>query len=339
MRSIAAMSGVGLACLVAMTAGCSSPKVESKLDKIRKELGSSLERDRKLAARDLVGLCCPRTDHGRPPVVRSLEAPTACVALGDLLRTSQESAVIEHALLTGFPPACIEEVPVDAVLAALALPSPKTRYMAVLVLWDYEPTPRVVEALIAELRRDQGTHSIDVHSYVEGVLADLGEPQLERVVEVLHRDPSVTARRGAAATLAKATLDPVDLPWLDALISVALADPDEAIRFQARSVLYHLEDQAEAGPAAGITALVAKTNNNPSAIRRLGRRRLSCGSPAAAAKLEELTGSPDEMERFIAKRAIATRTEMCRAGNLPPPPANRAGVPAGSGAIDALDVD
>ncbi|MGE0551764.1 MAG: hypothetical protein AB7R00_32275 [Kofleriaceae bacterium] len=298
---------------IVLFAACS--KRESMLERHRKDLTSTTSVIRKLAAASLVRMCCPMAAESwsfGPPPPRNAEGIDACGIVTEILRTHRDPVVVDGVLEQGWYPECVVDIPAQALLAVLRdLPPPRTRFEIVVRLSDYETTPEIVDAFFEELRRPPGSLPSPLHERVAYYLSNLGERELQRAIDVMISDSSITARRGAAEALRLAATDPIALPHLEEALEAASGESDEIVASRAKQALTAYRESAARDPELAAESLAQRLRQDAGAIQRLGTRRISCSSRTAAAELEKLTTSPEYWKAFWAKRALTARAKLC----------------------------
>ncbi|MFN0250111.1 MAG: hypothetical protein ACKV2T_24720 [Kofleriaceae bacterium] len=288
------------------------------VERQRRKLSASEWVVRQGAAGYLVKMCCPTAKVVGtlgPPGPRPPEALEACDVVTEVLRKNRDPYVLNGVLNEHWYPACVEDIPVEALLGLLAeAPPPNQRSEIVWQLDDYAPSEAIVDALLEELRREPGHVAFPLHDTVVSVLSDLGEQHLDRVIETMRMDASVSARHGAAKALSRAATDPIALPTLEPALEEATASGDKVIADLARQGLAALRESSTGDPVAIAEAMVARADRDPGAIIRLGTRRISCRAESAPSKLEAIARSADDYwNRHRAKLALISRTKMCGA--------------------------
>jgi hypothetical protein len=296
-----------IASIAFLSAACGREPVSSSrahLEEMRALVRSESASTRAIGAAAMIRMCCPTTGERRP------EAGEACGEVNRLLGNERDAVVLDE-LLSPWGPDCYREIAPSTLIELASRPNEiTTREKLVDRLGEVDPSPAIVDTLLAQLGRPgrSGTH--DVPTSVALALGAMGEDDLGPVVEALSAN-DVAVRRGAARTFAIAAKAPLDLPPLPAALERATSDPDPETADHARQAAASLAARAGEPPDAAVTRLLEDRSVARQTIRFFALRRFACASPAAAAALDRFRSGDDPELSAAASRAIALRARRC----------------------------
>ncbi len=330
---------LGLACVL-VAVGCRrepEPKrlsdMEQQLERAVEVLASGSDQEERIRAAFLLGdYCCNYTRDEWLPELTRLK-PRSCRALTRLLETERDPRVVNEALFQTSP-RCQAEIPTKAILNICRAGCADTTQKQVNHwLGGVEPSPEVVQALLAQIDRLPRDAEREQLAPIFWALAQYGEAELSAVVEALS-SPDLNRRDFAVSVLSAALSDgPLDLP--DALEALDRASHDPYIPFAqwaettAEAYRRWTREPAEATLrqwlAEGhrlVEAFRADSKLSEHTvpwllsevrIRMLAVRRAFCPASNVVPVLEQIAASADPQQAILARRALETRKKRCAA--------------------------